>query len=128
MEIINSQKYVELQEKLQEEAKVDAIALLCNKVENHAIVIDDIHKQICDHDWIVTEVSNNHIINIPIVLFAYGLNKYGKLCFKAFYQVSRKDYKEGKWCEFEENGINNLYSEVYEIIAEHVIANQDAQE
>ena len=123
MDIINSQKYVELQEKLQQEAKADAIALLRNKVENHAIVIDDIYKQISDHDWIVTEISN-----IPIVLYAYGLNKYGKLCFKAFYQVSRKNYKEGKWCEFEENGINNLYSEVYEIIAEHVIANQDAQE
>ena len=121
MEIINSQKYVELQEKLQQEAKADAISLLRNKVENHAIVIDDIHKQISDHDWIVTEVSN-----IPIVLYAYGLNKYGELCFKAFYQVSRKDYKEGEWCEFEENGINNLYCEVYEIIAEHIMANQDA--
>lgn len=29
---------------------------------------------------------------------------------------------------FEEYGINNLYCEVYEIIAEHIIANQDAQE
>ena len=71
MEIINSQKYVELQEKLQQEAKADAISLLRNKVENHAIVLDDIHKQISDHDWIVTEVSN-----ISIVLYAYGLNKY----------------------------------------------------
>ena len=79
MERINPQKYVELQEKLQQEAKADAIALLRNKVENHAIVIDDIYKQISDHDWIVTEISN-----IPIVLYAYGLNKYGKLCFKAF--------------------------------------------
>ena len=123
MDIINSQKYVELQAKLQQEAKADAIAVLRNKVENHAIVIDDINKQISDHDWIVTEVSN-----IPIVLYAYGLNKFDKLCFKAFYQVSRNDYKEGDWCEFEENGINNLYCEVYEIIAEHVMANQDAQE
>lgn len=121
MERINPQKYVELQEKLQQEAKADAIALLRNKVENHAIVIDDIYKQISVHDWIVTEASN-----IPIVLYAYGLNKYGKLCFKAFYQVSRNDYKEGEWCEFEENGINHLYCEVYEIIAEHIIANQDA--
>ena len=64
MERINPQKYVELQEKLQQEAKADAIALLRNKVENHAIVIDDIYKQISDHDWIVTEISN-----IPIVFF-----------------------------------------------------------
>jgi len=120
---INPQKYVELQEKLQQEAKAETTALLREKVENHAIVIDDIDKQISDHDWIVTEVSN-----IPIVLYAYGLNKYGKLCFKAFYQVSRNDYKEGEWCEFEENGINNLYCKVYEIIAEHILANHDAQE
>ena len=122
MDNINSKKYVELQEILQQEAKTDAIALLRNKVENHAFVIDDIDKQISDHDWIVTKVSN-----IPIVLYAYGLNKYGKLCFKAFYQVSREDYKEGEWCEFEENGINNLYCEVYEIIAEHIIANKQCK-
>lgn len=120
MESIDPQKYFELQEKLQQEAKAEAIALLRDKVENHAIVIDDIDKQISDHDWIVTKVGNIHI-----VLYAYGVNKYGKLCFKAFYQVSRNDYKEGEWCEFEENGINHLYCEVYEIIAEHIIANQD---
>lgn len=123
MESIDSQKYFELQEKLQQEAKAEAIALLRDKVENHAIVIDDIDKQISDHDWIVTKVGNIHI-----VLYAYGVNKYGKLCFKAFYQVTREDYKEGEWCMFEEYGINNLYCEVYEIIAEHIIANQDAQE
>lgn len=118
---INPQKYVELQEKLQQEAKAEATALLREKVENHAIVIDDIDKQISDDDWIVTKVNNIHI-----VLYAYGLNEMGKLCFKAFYQVSRMDYNDAEWCEFVENGLNNLYCKVYEIIAEHVIANQDA--
>ena len=70
MESIDPQKYFELQEKLQQEAKAEAIALLRDKVENHAIVIDDIDKQISDHDWIVTKVGNIHIEKSAVIILS----------------------------------------------------------
>ena len=122
MERINPQKYVELHEKLLQEAKDEAIALLRNKTDNHFVMSEE-PEYACE-DWLFTRDGDNRAIQ----LYAYGLNEKGELCFKAWYEASDDDFQDGEWCEFEENGIDNLYCEVYAIIAEHILANHDAQE
>ena len=118
MEDLHPEKYMELHKKLLQEAKSESIRLLRDYADNHIVMSDE--PEYADEDWLFARDGDD----VPIQLYAYGLNEKGELCFKAWYENSDKDYEDGNWCEFEKYFITDLYCEVYAIIAEHILAPQ----
>lgn len=118
MNDLNPSRFIELAEKVQQDAKAAAIALLRDKVENH--VIDSVIIEDADGDdyWLYAFDGDDTQIEI----YAYGLNGSGQLCFKARNYISGNDYEDGEWCEFDQYSISDKFHLVYEIIAKHVIA------
>lgn len=118
MNNLNPTRFIELAEKVQQDAKAAAIALLRDKVENHVIDSDLIENADGDDYWLYAFDGDDTQIEI----YAYGLNKSGQLCFKARDYISGGDYEDGEWCEFEHYSISDKFHLVYKIIAKHVIA------
>lgn len=118
MNDLNPSRFIELAEKVQQDAKAAAIALLRDKVENHVIDSDLIENADGDDYWLYAFDGDD----IQIEIYAYGLNELGQLCFKARDYISGNDYEDGEWCEFDQYSISDKFHLVYEIIAKHVIA------
>lgn len=115
---LNPQEYVELANKVQQEAKEASIALLRDHVETHVIDSDLIENAEGDDYWLYAFDGDDTQIEI----YAYGVSETGDLCFKARYFISGNDYNDGEWCSFEEYDILDKYHLVYEIIAKHILA------
>lgn len=116
MNDLNPSRFIELAEKVQQDAKAAAIALLRDKVENHVIDSDLIENADGDDYWLYAFDGDD----IQIEIYAYGLNELGQLCFKAR-DICGNDYEDGEWCEFEHYYISDKFHLVYEIIAKHVM-------
>lgn len=123
MKDLNPKKYLELIDKLQQEAKAESIALLQDR-DNHFLDFEDIEPEDYDSCWIIP--YNEKGTRRDLLMYAYGLNEKGQLCFKAEYRGLGFYYEEGKWCDFEEKGFSNLYCKVYEIIANYILKEQTA--
>ena len=121
MNNINPERFIELAEKVQKEAKEAAIALLRDKVEGHCID-SDYHLYDTQQYWLFCYDGDDE----KIQLHAYGLNEKGELCFKAWYADGDDDYNDGEWCEFDSHFISDKYHLVYEIIADHILGNISA--
>ena len=85
MEDLHPEKYMELHKKLLQEAKSESIRLLRDYADNHIVMSDE--PGYADEDWLFARDGDD----VPIQLYAYGLNEKGELCFKAWYENSDKD-------------------------------------
>lgn len=129
-ENLNPQKYVELIHKLQEEAKAAAIALLKDHLNGQLVIPSD-----SDSDWEDDPFDSNMDYTLPVhiayngyflQLHAFGVNKDGDLCFKAWRPNDDTCYEKDKWCNCDEHHLNEYYHLIYDTIARYILNRKQA--
>lgn len=126
-ENLNPKKYVELIDKLQEEAKAAAIALLRDHLNGQLVIdtdSDDPFDSDIDYTLFVHEDGDGYFLQ----LHAYGVNKDGDLCFKAWFANDDECYKKDKWCNCDEHYLNGYYHLIYETIARYILDRKQASD